>query len=402
MIHKMASELRLKIIKRALKNLADEKKSSPKEAKSSLTPEKEYEQIVEEVINEIFPAPANEEKPKRLQTKNGKFSSDLVPRKLPLSALEKDIELEFPVFETIPVSTMTIVIILNITLNIEKLFETLPVMDYIVVPKKRGRKKKTDAVDPNEDVPIGSIITLQSEKMIRGVSVSKKIKKAFRNSITAVMLLENKRINFKLSRNGVMQMTGCKSEKQAEDCVGFVWNLIHNKPDLYEFKPDPCGGKNLKAIFVPAMRNIDFSLGFIVNREMLDEYINFNTKHKSLFEADIGYTGVNIKVSVTSSPKYLTQMEYAFGGSGIRLGCEATPDSSNLTRTQVAYDVYLDMLAPKDKKKKLKKKRVNSFMVFHSGKTIMSGGSAELMRDYYYSFIEMIKSCRNKIEEKLT
>lgn len=294
------------------------------------------------------------------------------------------------VFDDIPVSTKTIVIMLNVTLDIEKIFDMLPVTNYIVVPKKRGRKKKSDDGDPNSDVPVGSIITIEYEKKIRGVSLTKKKSSGgrayFRNSITVVMLLESKRINFKISRNGVIQMTGCKFDKQAEDCVRFIWHYISGTPSLYSFKQ--MEDSTLKAIFVPAMRNIDFNLGFLINREILDEYINVNTSHLSIFEANFGYTGVNIKVTVPTAMTQLTQIEYI-----------ATPLRE--LKTQIPYEIYLDMLSPKDKQKKLKKKKVVSFMVFHSGKTIMSGCSAELMRDSYYAFLELIKSCRSEIEEKL-
>lgn len=301
-------------------------------------------------------------------------------------------ELEIPDFDNIKVSTMTIVIVLNISINTKELFEILPVTNFIVVSKKRGRKKKNDAYDPNKDVPFGSIITLEHGKRMRGVCLKKtESKQAFRNSITVVMLLDNKMINFKLSNTGVIQMTGCKSDKQAEDCVYFIWNHINKYPDLYSFKDaenEQSQVKNLKAIFIPAMRNIDFNLGFLVNREILDEYININTNHLSIFDANFGYTGVNIKIKVDPSEKYLSQVEYA--------------TSFNIY-SKINYEVYLNMLSCKDRQKKIKKnsERVYSFMVFHSGKTIMSGETVEIMKKYYYSFFDLIKSCKNEIEEKL-
>lgn len=52
--------------------------------------------------------------------------------------------LEFPKFEDIEVSTKTFIMITNISFNIEKLFNFLPITKYVVIPKKRGRRKKTN------------------------------------------------------------------------------------------------------------------------------------------------------------------------------------------------------------------------------------------------------------------
>ena len=41
---------------------------------------------------------------------------------------------EFPRFEDIPVSTKTFIVMTNITINISKLFEFLPVTEYVIVP----------------------------------------------------------------------------------------------------------------------------------------------------------------------------------------------------------------------------------------------------------------------------
>ena len=47
-----------------------------------------------------------------------------------------------PDFENIQVSTKTVIAKTNARYDIQKLFESLPVTEYTVVKKKRGRKKK--------------------------------------------------------------------------------------------------------------------------------------------------------------------------------------------------------------------------------------------------------------------
>ena len=311
-------------------------------------------------------------------------------------------ELVFPDFDSIPVSTKTFIVMTNIILDINKLFDFLPVTEYTVIPKRRGRKKKNEPVDPNKDIPSGSIITLEYQNNIRGVDLKRKkknkdVKKRgnyFRNSVTIVMIMDGKNINFKVSRNGKFQMTGCKHDDHAERCVKWIWNYIKDRDDIYTIvnnDQDSNKQKNesLKAIFIPAMRNIDFGLNFFVDREKLDEYFNMCTNYHSLLETSFGYTGVNIKIPITKTINELNLKQFEYSN-----GKWKTP-------VYVPYKEYLSMLPDKDVVKKLNKQRYNTFLVFHSGKVIMSGMEASFMKDIYYKFLDIIRECYDMIEERL-
>ena len=65
------------------------------------------------------------------------------------------------------------------------------------------------------------------------------------------------------------------------------------------------------------------------------------------------------------------------------------------------YNEYLNLLSAKDKKNKLKNTRYNTFLVFHSGKVIMSGLTSKFMKDTYYYFISIMKKCYDLIAERL-
>ena len=201
------------------------------------------------------------------------------------------------------------------------------------------------------------------------------------------MLMEDKRINYKVSRNGKFQMTGCKKDEHAEKCVKVFWEYIKDSKDIYEFVSN--SNKSLKAIFIPAMRNIDFSLNFLVDREKLDEHFNLYTDYNSLLETSFGYTGVNIKIPVVKPIRdlQLKQLGYVKG--------------EWVDPVYVPYDDFLDMLPEKEKQKKLKQKRYNTFLVFHSGKIIMSGMEATFMKNIYYEFLSIIRECYDVIEERL-
>jgi TATA-box binding protein (TBP) (component of TFIID and TFIIIB) len=300
-------------------------------------------------------------------------------------------KLTFPIFEDIPVSTKTFIVMTNITIDIKKLFEFLPVTNYVVIPKRRGRKKKNNPADPNLDIPNGSIITLDLANNVKGVVLKKKKKKDgksmdyFRNSLTVVMIVDGKKINFKISRNGKFQMTGCKVDKQAEDAIKYVWEFIKDSEGIYTI-PEK---KPFKALFIPAMRNIDFSLGFTLDREKLDEYFNTNTDYFSLLETSIGYTGVNIKIPVSKPITELKLQELTY------------EDGKWLAPKFIPYQSYLDTLKPKEQQKKIEKERRTTFLVFHSGKCICSSMCADFAKDTYYKFIDIIKNNFDKFQEHL-
>lgn len=299
----------------------------------------------------------------------------------------------YPEFDDIPVNTKTIIAMTNLCLDIKKLFEFLPITEYVVIPKKRGRKKKVVQEDPNKHIKDGDIITLDLANEVRGVSLKKKKKKDgenikyFRNSLTVVMCIDGKKINFKISRNkitrnGKFQITGCKYDGQAEKCVKWIWDYIKDNKDIYSLSE----GTELKALFIPAMRNIHFNLGFVLDREKLDEYFNNNTDYHSLLETSIGYTGVNIKIPVK---KPITDL----------LLKELTHEAKDWGKAKmIPYSSYLNTLKPKDQQKKLDKVRYTTFLVFHSGQTICSAMCEDVARDSYYEFIEIIKNNRKEFE----
>ena len=286
-------------------------------------------------------------------------------------------------FENYNPSTKTFVVNTNLIVNIEDLFfkKLLPITPYVVIKKKRGRKKKVAEEDPNKGIKCGSIIRFQFMKEHQGVILKTKEKPGFfRNSVTIVIYIEDKLINFKLSRNGKFQVTGCKHDGQAEKCVLYIWKYIKPHPDVYSFSE----GSNLTAIFDPVMHNIDFSLGFQVNRENLDNYINMNTPHTSLLEATLGYTGVNIKLMVESDYRSLNIKCKEYVGAVVK---------TNI----MTFHEFLT----KYKKKDLKKTIYNTFLVFQSGKVIMSGKVGIFMSPSYYEFIKIIESCREHIKEEI-
>jgi hypothetical protein len=137
------------------------------------------------------------------------------------------------------------------------------------------------------------------------------------------------------------------------------------------------------------MRNIDFDLGFVLDREKLDRYINNHTSYFSLLETSIGYTGVNIKIPILQPIDELEVKELIFTDEGIK-------------SRFVPYKKHLSTLKEKEYDKKMMKERFNTFLVFQSGKVIMSSVNKNFAREPYYKFWEIIKVNRDDFEEKLS
>jgi len=292
-------------------------------------------------------------------------------------------------FQGIEVSTKTIIGISNVELDIEGIFNKLPITPYVVIQRRRGRKKKEQELDPNQDLPIGSIITAKLAGLVKGVDLKQKKKtdsrrKYFRNSLTIVMKIdENKLINFKLSKNGKFQITGSKYDTHAQGCIKFFWEIIMPYTELYTM-----AGPNFQIKFVTVMTNIDFNVGFIVNREQLDKYMNNSTKHNSLLETSFGYTGVNIK----------------FPANGYR-GSALLPQivyKGWWEDHTISYEKHFQSLSEKEQLKITQKDKYTTFLVFHSGNVIMSGLDKPHMESTFNEFINIINECKPSIEEKLT
>ena len=307
---------------------------------------------------------------------------------------EKKSICQYTNFSEIEISTMTIIGVTNWNLNIEKLFENLNTTEYIVIPKKRGRKKKEFKEDPNKHVKEGDIITLKYKDKIKGVDLKNKKnntsskKGYFRNSITVVMYAGGKLINFKISKNGKFQITGCKTDHHAELCTRYIWDYIQSSRDSIQI----CNIKKNETptiTFLIMMTNIDFNIGFNVNREALDDFINTKTSYNSILETSFGYTGVNIKIPLDKTRGEPCHKRLTLVGG------------KEWVRDQVEGEEYLLSLAPKDYKKEISKNRYNTFLVFHSGNVILSSKHKYYMKNVYDDFIKIVDDSRHIIQERV-
>ena len=330
---------------------------------------------------------------------------------------------KIPSFSNVQVSTMTIICYTNLIINTDRFFKYIPVTDYIIVKKKRGRKKKIQPEDPNKDISSGSVISLTKKRCVRGVVLKPKKRKSktfFRHSVSVVMILEEgKMLNVKVSRSGKLQMTGCKTMRHAIEFVKYIYSLMieseewtgetlftykndnssnddieeetntecpDNPQDLEETEPvlNRCENNGLNAVFRCVMCNLDFDMGFKIRRDLLNTYINRHTDFRSIFESSIG-TSVNIKL------KAINRNDYQLARLRITGDGECIEDL-------IRYDTFFNTLSTREQKFEKKKESYHTFLIFASGSVIMSSAGGE-MPVIFYKLVKLLVDNRNKIEE---
>jgi hypothetical protein len=290
------------------------------------------------------------------------------------------------------VSTNTIIGTTNIKIDLEKVFYNLPITPYTFIEKKRGRKRK-DVVIDDVVVPNGSIISLKYNKHVRGVlkKTSKNENNSFRNTLTIVMFVNDKICNFKifssqLNMPNKTQHPGCKDTFTAQKTLSFIWEYI--KPhlnDYYHFTDD---NNHLTVILYKVMTNINFNIGFPINRQNLYNEIEKNSMYKSMLEIDFGHTGVLIKHPINE--KIVINNIPVLHLSLLNTDCEIE---------YIDYQTYINTLAEEQKIKENNKKRVVTFIVFHSGKVILSGFDVGYMETPFNLFMEFILKNKNLVQE---
>jgi hypothetical protein len=303
-------------------------------------------------------------------------------------------------FDDIETSTQTIIAKTNWKINTNELFLNLPVTPYQVIPKKRGRRPKDEVKQEPQLLNDGEIITLKLGDKLRGVDLKTRKKKDedkskdkkknenyFRNSLTIVMSVDNKLINFKVSKNGKFQFTGCKTDNHAHKCLDFVKNYIARIQDK-KILTLPLNS-NLEIYYITVMSNINFSLGFCINKENLDEYVNKNTDYHSLLETTFGYTGVNIKFNLGKLDN-IPIIKMIFDS-----------ETEQWIQSIITHKEYFQTLDEKERFKENNKIKFCTFLCFQSGQCIMSSPHKYCMKDAYYEFIKMINECKSFIEEKI-
>lgn len=312
-------------------------------------------------------------------------------------------------FSQIPVSTRTAIVVTNLFIDLNKLFEYCPIAEFEPVMKRRGRKKRVNIERPTAKLPFGSVVNVQYECKVRGTLLKPKKqsveeeeeeqssganKAYFLHCVTLVIAIdkeenvfgENCLKNIKCYQNGKFQITGCKTDQQYLDTMEAIFHLfqdiktytgeevIQNQSSLTEYT----------AVFNTVMQNMDFYMGFGICRDKLDRIINTNYKEQycSIYEASVT-PSLNIKIPIqVSNETPLLSMTFQ---KATRV-CKSA---------MVPYGEYKSFFAKKNKQREA----YHTFLVFATGNIIFTSSAAN-REDVYNEIISILVQNKEEIKEE--
>lgn len=344
---------------------------------------------------------------------------------------------EYLKFSELQTSTRTVMVYSNIEFNFKKIFEGM-----VITPTDIPLTKKKKNVDKKKlKAPRNSVINIQYGNLFRGINLKKakkywcsvncrltksvqedesetkintiveefyliegtkdiyetryyctnckkyftlkQLKKIlnFLNQVSIVMSLGELNVHIMMFKDN-FKIAGCKGEKDAEDTVKILWEYIQNIGDGFSVKKNHFDDLNPTFLFRPVMRNVEFKLGFFIDREQLNKLMNRKEYNDIVFMSQCettGHTNVNIKMFCNRPGDY--KYEYL------------------IVNENLDYD-YGTLKENFYKLEKRKKDKI-TFIVFSSSEIILSGKYDSEMERTYDFFIKTVFENKNTIEEKI-
>ena len=217
------------------------------------------------------------------------------------------------------------------------------------------------------------------------------------------MFLENeKHINAKVYRNGKFQVTGCKTDDHFIRSIIQIYNIMKLTQEwtgesIFTMEKDKYFNdeQTLNCMFYTAMKNMDFDIGFHIEREKLDRFMHDQTNYISIFTDGDLSTGVNVKVKYDlNAVPDLTKFVYISGDPNPL----TTSELLNIQKEEVQCFTFNELLDEKERKKLLKKEKFHTFLVFASGSIIMSSRGPD-MRRVFIEVVDVLINNRQYFEE---
>jgi hypothetical protein len=323
-----------------------------------------------------------------------------------------------PGFYDLKTSTKTVMVYTNLWFNLGALLTELPTCP-VRLPANR-KAKKTDIWGP-----YGGLITVQNGKTVRGVDI-RKAKKAvatkpgantksvdyFLNQISVLMSLTGgvpaqgtpplvktpasitrRKTNYNIHMmwfNSSIKIAGCGSDDDAVLAINmlFDWYIkplqLAGKVTGKSYYTITGGDVEPRFVFDTAMKNVDFSLGLDLDREQVNNLLNRKTKSTSrvldkVFLAQFETTeqkSVNMKM-FAQKPAGFTWTQY------LPEDANKLSQTTELMHTESREQLY------------------SSFLIFFSGKVIMSGKYDEDMRQSFEGFVQLMRENEALVEDTL-
>lgn len=288
-------------------------------------------------------------------------------------------------FADIPVSTQTFTVRSNIEhIELQNFYELLQPTN--VFDKVDGSTDQNDKIEKQG----GSIVCIKYKTLYKGENCVAKVKKRktaeiknnptkknFLNCVTLIISIE-KRINVKIFKNGVFQLTGCKNISNVKKCLHTILTELLRVPSCFKFNSTDT---NFVIYIKSAMRNIDFDLGFKINRTSLATYLFENTNY-NVPPLTTTNMGVKIKIPLENIEDLpITKITYPSRDEEI-----------------ISFKNCFSVIEPDSKK--LKDKLTNKFIsisIFQNGKVLMSGIDETFQKKYYIWLVNLLQTIKHII-----
>ena len=219
-------------------------------------------------------------------------------------------------------------------------------------------------IDVDED-----LVHVLYRKREKGEKKKRKVKpnpKNFLNCIFLTFRSSCKKVNLKLFKNGVIQLTGCKGVDHSKTVLLSFWKVVRKTTLRHKFD---C----LECYLVSVMRNINFNMGFSIDREKLGNYIVNNSNNYVISRVVGGFMDrfVIPVESIKDMPVY-------------RLKIENEEDIEE--GETVKYEEF------SNSKNKASKKYI-TITIFQTGRVLFSGPHEKYQDpviDWFFSLVEKI------------
>uniref|UniRef100_A0A6C0LZX5 Uncharacterized protein n=1 Tax=viral metagenome TaxID=1070528 RepID=A0A6C0LZX5_9ZZZZ len=206
----------------------------------------------------------------------------------------------------------------------------------------------------------------------------------FRNQVTCIVTLaNNKKVNIMVFNNSY-KIVGCRSEKQAEECIMILWEAyIRNFPSMWtKLDTNPP-----RFVFEKVMINIGFKLGFHIVRSAFNEILN-DTKYRNV---------VHISKFVSTGTTSVNTKFYPVHPADFAYYCLEYPkweDTVQPTFIRLTANPYQGKSRPK-------KEKDTTVLSFYSSKIIMSGRYMKSLRDVFLFLMRVIRDNKDVVAERL-
>lgn len=344
-----------------------------------------------------------------------------------------------PEYESLPVTTMTMITTLTNKIDKNLAFELLPVRRIEMPDQKKSAKCKL----PHAEGMPGTILSNRYKWKVRGIVRSNK--KPFKNAVTMDMSISHKNIGLKLSSTSI-QICGASRKSDGEEAVSMlVGHLNEIERTLSSFRRDPrladetiewikehsagrwtvrdvvekrkisertvsvrrkaddreivrivgCAPEHLD------QRTVDYLVSF---GEEFDYHGDFckkldfirSVKSLCLSPGPIGYNEID-----QAMLNYNYTLGFQVNRTALNSIIDTIPPFLSRYNNELTNSVTIEVPYEPERQESIKKKKNkvphHTFLVYRSGAVTQSGPSVEMMREIYYLFMNTISDIQHRI-----